>query len=89
MLNNRKNSDSDIDLSKIYKYDINTIILLTDKEIFIIQIFDNEKIQINMTFCIPNIYDGFLKFIKEEKSVYFKYRKYIKKLTFNNKMKYK
>ena len=88
-LNNRKNSDSDIDSSKIYKYDINTIILLTDKEIFIIQIFDNEKIQINMTFCIPNIYDGFLKFIKEEKSVYFKYRKYIKKLTFNNKMKYK
>ena len=42
-----------------------------------------------MTFYIPNVYYGFLKFIKEEKSVYFKYRKYIKKLTFNNKMKYK
>ena len=38
-LGNKKFSDSNLDSSKIYKYDINTIILLTDKEIFIIQYF--------------------------------------------------
>ena len=76
------------DRSKIYKYDINTVILLSFKEIFIIKIFDNERIQINMTIHISNI-NGFLKFIKDEKSVYFNNKRNISKLTFNNKMEYR
>ena len=80
--------DNILDSTKIYKYDINTIILLSSKKIIIIQIFDDEKIQINMTICIDDVYYGFLKFIKEEKSVYFQNKYSISKLTFNNKMKY-
>ena len=74
--------------SEIYKYDVNTIILLSFNEILFIQIFDNKKVQINMIFCIQNVNNGLLKFINEEKSVYFIEEKKIFKLTFNNKIKY-
>ena len=77
-----------LDKTKIYKYDINTIILLSSKEIFVIQIFDEERIQINMSFYIDDVYNGFIIFIKEEKAVYAHYKYCTSKLTFNNKMKY-
>ena len=85
-LNHKK--DKFVDSTLIYKYDNNTIILLCEKEIFIIQIFGDERIQINMTFYLEDVYYSFIKFIQEEKCVYFLNKYSISKLTFNKKMKY-
>lgn len=60
------------DQTTVYKYDINSIIILSQlKGIFIVQIFGNERIQVNFRIKLKDPYIEFLMFIKEEKSVYF------------------
>ena len=81
-------------ISIVYKYKSNSIILLYIKEIYIIQIINDEKIQINTYIKLGGNYDyHYLKFIYEEKSILLKESKekwrpqQIYKLKFKSKFK--
>ena len=74
----------------VYKYNLNSIILLCGEDIFIIQIIDDERIQLNIhiKFGNNNCYH-YLKFINEENSIYFRksfMTKEIYKLQFKKKL---
>ena len=74
------------DDSTLYKYDINSIIILSPlKGIFIVQIFDNERIQVNIRIKLKDHYITFLKFIEKEKCIYLKKNDYNYKLKFIKK----
>ena len=73
--NEKRKSHPLPDDTLVYKYDINSIIILTSlKGIFIVQIFDKDIIQVNTRIKIGKdyYYKGYLIFIKEEKSIYYK-----------------
>lgn len=76
--NEKRKSHPLPDDTLVYKYDINSIIILTSlKGIFIVQIFDKDIIQVNTRIKIGKdyYYKGYLIFIKEEKSIYYKNKK--------------
>ena len=76
--NEKRKSLSLRDNTIVYKYDINSIIILTElKGIFIAQIFDNDRIQVKTRIKISKdyYYNDYLLFIKEEKSIYYKNKK--------------
>ena len=76
--NEKRKSLSLRDNTIVYKYDINSIIILTElKGIFIAQIFDNDRIQVKTRIKISKdfYYNDYLIFIKEEKSIYYKNKK--------------
>ena len=75
-----------LDDSSIYKYDMNSVIIFTKKGIFIIKIIDNERIQVNI--CIKIGYYHLLKFIDEERSLFFDKKDGVYKLKFNKKLNY-
>lgn len=73
------------DDTSIYKYDNNSIIILSIKGIFIGHIFNNDEIQINLRINLEeNYHIKYLIYIEEEKSLYFKN---IYKLKLNSKLK--
>ena len=75
-----------LDDSSIYKYDMNSVIIFNKKGIFIVNIIDNERIQVNI--CIKIGYYHLLKFIDEERSLFFDKKDGVYKLKFNKKLNY-
>ena len=76
-----------LDISAIYKYDNNSIILLSTKGIFIIQIFKNERIQVNIR--IDTGIFSYIGFDKDKKLIYYVKKNFLCKLKLNNKFIYK
>ena len=75
------------DPTTVYKYDINSIIILSQlKGIFIVQIFDNERIQVNIRIKLKDI--RFYMFKEEEKCIYLMKNDYNYKLKFIKKLNY-
>ena len=73
------------DKTSVYKYDINSIIILSKKGIFVAQIFNNDEIQINLRINLDdNSHINYLIYIEEEKSLYCKN---VYKLKLNTKLK--
>ena len=61
-----------IDLCQyVYKYNSNSVILFSKTRLFIIQIINNEKIQVNLCIKLDKYYFPF-NYIQEEKAIYFK-----------------
>ena len=75
-----------LDNSSIYKYDVNSVIIFTKKGIFIVKIINNERIQVNIRIKIGNYH--LLKFIDEERSLFFDKEDGVYKLKFNKKLNY-
>ena len=73
-----------VEVPLVYKYNSNSIIVCSSKGIFIVQLFNNEKIQVN-TFIKFDKLGHRLNYIKEEKALYYKEslgNEYIMKLNF-------
>ena len=77
------------DQTTVYKYDINSIIILSQlKGIFIVQIFDNERIQVNIRIKLKDPFIEFLMYIEEEKCIFFREKGNNYKLKFMKKIYY-
>lgn len=63
------------DISAIYKYDTNSIIVITRNGLLIFQIFDIEKIQLNIRINFGrNYFWSLIDFIEDERAIYLKKR---------------
>ena len=88
LINTRENKFKQIEFLKendeskfhIYKYNSNSIIILSGEKIIIIQIIDDERIQIKTRIIFKDKF--FLRFVKEERAIYFIENNNIGKLKF-------
>ena len=78
-----------LDNSAIYKYNNNSIILLIKKGIFIIQIFESERIQVNIHINIGINHYNYIGFDYDAKLLYYVKKGFLCKLKLNKKYIYK